>query len=68
MSDDIVTRLRHTAWLSPEGEPAADLMTEAADEIERLRAAGDALADELGRLYAPNAGDVIALWTEARRG
>jgi hypothetical protein len=35
--DDIVDRLRHMAWLAPEGEPYADALLEAADEIERLR-------------------------------
>jgi hypothetical protein len=35
--DDIVERLRHMAWLAPEGEPYADALLEAADEIERLR-------------------------------
>lgn len=35
--DDIVERLRHTAWLADEGEPYADDLAEAADEIQRLR-------------------------------
>jgi hypothetical protein len=35
--DDIMERLRHMAWLAPEGEPYADALLEAADEIERLR-------------------------------
>ena len=37
MPDDIVTRLRHMAWTAPEGEPWADALRDAADEIERLR-------------------------------
>jgi hypothetical protein len=36
--DDIVERLRHMAWLAPEGGPYADALLEAADEIQRLRA------------------------------
>jgi hypothetical protein len=38
LSPDIVERLRHMAWLAPEGEPCADALLEAADEIQRLRA------------------------------
>jgi hypothetical protein len=38
LSPDIVDRLRHMAWLAPEGEPYADALLEAADEIQRLRA------------------------------
>lgn len=35
--DDIVEKLRHMAWLAPEGEPYADDLAEAADEIQRLQ-------------------------------
>jgi hypothetical protein len=38
VSDDIVTRLRHVAWLAEEGSEVTDLAATAADEIERLRA------------------------------
>ena len=38
MSDDIVTRLRHVAWLAEEGSEVTDLAATAADEIVRLRA------------------------------
>jgi hypothetical protein len=37
VANDIATRLRHAAWLAPEGEPWADQLREAADEIEYLR-------------------------------
>jgi hypothetical protein len=37
LGGDIVDRLRHMAWLAPEGEPYADALLEAADEIERLQ-------------------------------
>ena len=36
---DIVERLRHVAWLAEEGSEGSDLAANAADEIERLRAA-----------------------------
>jgi len=45
VADDIVTRLRHMAWTAPEGEPWADAVRDAADEIERLRAAGNRVLD-----------------------
>lgn len=35
---DIVTRLRHVAWLAEEGSEVTDLAAAAADEIMRLRA------------------------------
>lgn len=44
MSEDIVTRLRDVAWVSPDASDAtiADkVVHEAADEIERLRADRD---------------------------
>jgi len=72
VTDDIVTRLRHMAWIAPEGEPWADAMREAADEIKRLRATGDALLDRLndwhnGAPYDRDA-EAIKAWEEARRG
>ena len=55
MTDDIVTRLRDTNY--------ENLCVEAADEIERLRAAGDALAHGIrtGRWD-----DALDAWTELR--
>jgi hypothetical protein len=54
--DDIVTRLRHVAWLAEEGSEVTDLAATAADEIERLLsairtviAAGDGLADLIAK-------------------
>lgn len=62
MTDDIVTRLQDTAY-------ETDLCWEAADEIERLRAAGDALAEYLMRAWRSDAAsDLVAAWQEARRG
>jgi hypothetical protein len=45
--DDIVDRLLHMAWLADEGEPYADALLEAADEIQRLRAALALACNEL---------------------
>ena len=58
MADDIVTRLQDTAYKT-------DLCWEAAAEIERLRAAGDALAASIriGRWDG-----ALDAWEEARRG
>ena len=46
MSDDIVTRLRHI-HMELTVDDYDDVITEAADEIERLRALADQLAEEL---------------------
>jgi len=43
VTDDIVTRLRHVAWLAEEGSDVTDLAATAADEIVRLRDAGNQL-------------------------
>ena len=60
MADDIVTRLRqYTLWVRVCGE--------AADEIERLRAAGDALVESLDHSRA-DIRSAVAAWEEARRG
>ena len=68
-TDDIVTRLR--AFVSSEHfNPGDRDRIEAADEIERLRAAGDQLALDWRNLTkldgAHDRG--IRLWEEARRG
>lgn len=47
MSDDLVTRLRHVAWLAEEGSEVTDLAATAADEIERLRTENALLASFL---------------------
>ena len=70
MIDDIVTRLRDQAQA-----PALAWLTEAADEIERLRTAGNALAaahfDDLCDCSDAECVAIIdahAAWEEARRG
>lgn len=70
MTDDIVTRLRTVdRWSDVIG-----ITTEAADEIERLRAAGDALAQSHERALAALGIDwngrqqSLRAWQEARRG
>jgi hypothetical protein len=78
VTDDIVTSLRESAgWIKDVEHESwfgtADLQTDAADEIERLRAAGDALAECL-RWWADFADqgypddDALRTWEEARRG
>ena len=74
MADDIVTRLRLMAWRGPEGEPWIDaLVLWAADEIERLRAAGDDLAtrlrwwtDDTDEAYPDH--EALRTWEQTRRG
>ncbi len=68
--DDIVERLRRC----PEQFPPYSVRTDAAAEIERLRAAGDALAEAIGRALCGDDGAIdfadaaLAVWEEARRG
>ncbi len=69
MSGDIVERLRsqHSdvrqgAYYSQREDPAWDATADAADEIERLRAAGDALAE-----VADEWPELVEAWREARR-
>lgn len=65
-SHDIVTRLRqYVLWLP--NTAAGEVCREAADEIERLRAAGDALADALRSGSDSGWDAAIDAW-EARRG
>jgi hypothetical protein len=73
VADDIVTRLRTIPTASADNcEQLSDLTEEAADEIERLRAAGDALllmVQTGGQGMTPaEMADVIDVWQEARRG
>jgi hypothetical protein len=64
--DDIVERLRRC----PEQFPPYSVRTDAAEEIERLRAAGDALAQVVAWWGdGTTTGDaVLAAWEEARYG
>ena len=64
MHADIVMRLRTTAWLK--GSYTGDLLHEAADEIERLRAAGDALVAAIRNHDLRE--EHIKAWEEACRG
>jgi len=63
MSEDIVTRLRDAAGLSNHTVPSDALLEEAADEIERLRAALQKIADLNGSMLdaAPYAQAVLDL-------
>lgn len=66
MADDIVTRLRqYVLWLP--NTAAGEVCGEAANEIERLRAAGDALVESLDHSRA-DIRSAVAAWEEARRG
>lgn len=60
---DIVTALREQSQA-----PALRWLTEAADEIERLRAASDALAKSLAEFHDPFDELRLLAWQEARRG
>jgi hypothetical protein len=68
VADDIVTRLRHVAWLAEEGSQVTDLAATAADEIERLRAAGDALVTVMQAGSDAGWDAAIDAWQEADRG
>jgi len=70
VADDIVKRLRHA---EDNGICEWQVLIDAADEIERLRAAGDALAEALhawinGMDAFANDRSRIQAWQEARRG
>ncbi len=69
-NDDIATLLRHFAGLEGVGDDIKAIELAAADELERLRTTGDALAQALEdirdvRLWIA---DLIYEWQEARRG
>ncbi len=70
MSGDIVERLREAHQTVPIPS-IASLYSDAADEIERLRAAGDAMADNFRRHVTAcgvNDGrESLSAWQEARR-
>jgi len=81
VADDIVTRLRQAEWYCNRSEecmgtcdkrharrncPDPDTSHEAADEIERLRAAGDALHAAVRNHDLTEAH--LRAWEEARRG
>lgn len=67
MADDIVTRLRqYVLWLP--NTAAGELCGKAANEIERLRAAGDAMAEALRSGSDSKWDAAIDAWQEARRG
>lgn len=68
MGDDIVARLRQMAKAN--GCEAGRGCSEAVDEIERLRAAGDLLAAYVVLNVPPTAMCFAAVerWREARRG
>lgn len=76
MSGDIVERLRLLAATYPLWGEVKTRSNEAADEIVRLRAAGDALAAIVGDVVVPyddesKARTMVAAydaWREARRG
>lgn len=73
MADDIVTRLRKMPWrtLRQRGcgvQHCIEEREEAADEIERLRAAGDALVKVMQAGSDAGWDAAIDAWQEARRG
>lgn len=62
---DIVARLENAAGWRDTPTDAANVMEDAAEEIIRLRAAGDRLAEAVGRGHAESA--ALDAWREARR-
>jgi len=74
VADDIVTRLRNPQLpcicidvVLPSCHPC-NARLDAADEIERLRAAGDALVNALETNMMATAVVLLNQWKEARRG
>jgi hypothetical protein len=67
VADDIVTRLRHI-HMELTVDDYDDVISEAADEIERLRAAGDALVTAMQSGSDAGWDAAIDAWQEARRG
>ena len=47
--DEVVTRLRHVAWLAEEGSEVVDIAAAAAERISTLEALTDQLAEALRR-------------------
>ena len=78
MSDDLTTRLRVLYCALDDLTPCGTCLTcQAADEIERLRKAGDALSDLVTRRLPHHgwttadrdaASALLDAWEEARRG
>jgi hypothetical protein len=74
VADDIVTRLRVIHCAADDLTPCGTcLICQAADEIERLRDAGDALAERLrwwtdGTDEAYPDHQALQTWDDARRG
>ena len=67
VADDIVTLLRqHAEWLS--ATRTGEVCAKAADEIERLREAGNSLAQSLAEFNDPQDELRLMTWNEARRG
>jgi hypothetical protein len=68
VDDDIVERLDGCRVpLTVEGDGWVKLLDEAADEIERLRAVGDALVGALENNLMATAVVLVNQWKEARR-
>lgn len=72
MADDIVTRLRVIHCAADDLTPCGTCLTcQAADEIERLRAAGDALAEAYAWIMLHHEqiiDDPLVKWRDVRRG
>lgn len=67
MADDIVERLRLLAKMYPLWGEVKNCSNEAADGIERLRTAGDALVDAVLLQRWSTVDVAVAAWLEARR-
>lgn len=65
MTDDIVERLAEELD-SLKADP--QVLSDAIDEIKRLRAAGDEMADAATRQHWSRLDVAVAAWQEARRG
>ena len=69
---DIVERLQQVAWLAEEGSEVTDIAATAADEVERLRALADQLADALRDACDPALREdthdtIFGVWQEAQK-
>lgn len=67
MADDIVTRLLDVVCWCNEFDGVCDAC-QAADEIERLRAAGDAMSEVIRSGSDRNWDTALDAWQEARHG
>lgn len=69
MADDIVVRLRNWGRArSGSGDRCEQMHRDAADEIKRLREAGDEMADAATRQQWSRLDVAVAAWQQARRG